>query len=173
MKPNVIVDGIEYNYHVTRDGRVFSLNYHRTGEARELNYVYCNNGYNIVNLYHNGTMKRVQVSRLVALSYIPNPDNKPTVDHINRNRTDDRVENLRWASISEQNFNRGKYKIHNYPKNRKGSKPVRCIETGGIYPSVNEVERQLGFANQGISACCTGKRKSAYGYHWEYVKESD
>lgn len=162
MKANVIVDGIEYNYHVTRDGRVFSL---RNGETKELKP--CTNnrgGYNRVDLCYNGTIKKVKVSKLVALAYISNPNNKPEVDHINRIRTDDKVENLRWATRSEQNLNR------EYPKNKKGSKPVRCIETGVVYPSVKEVERQLGFANGYISNCCRGKYKSAYGYHWEYVK---
>lgn len=59
-------------------------------------------GWHIVNL--NGMSKKV--SRLVAEVFIPNPENKPTVDHINNIRDDDRVENLRWATHSEQCFNR-------------------------------------------------------------------
>ncbi len=48
-----------------------------------------------------------RVHRLIAEHYIPNPENKPQVDHINRNRSDNRIDNLRWASIQEQNDNRG------------------------------------------------------------------
>ena len=44
-----------------------------------------------------------------------------------------------------------------------------CIETGLVYPSTMEVERQLGFAQSHISMCCRGKRKTAYGFHWKYV----
>lgn len=165
-----MIDGELWNYHVTRDGRVFSLNYNRTGEVKELKPCISDCGYNRVELWNNGTMKKVKVSRLVALIYIPNPNNKPEVDHINRIRTDDRVENLRWVTKSENALNRGKYKKPNFPKNTKNSKPVRCIETGVVYPSTNEVQRQLGFSQGHISNCCNGIRKTCSGFHWEYVE---
>lgn len=55
--------------------------------------------------------KNYQVHCLIALTYIPNPENKPTVDHINRNSKDNHVNNLRWANGTEQNANRSKYKL--------------------------------------------------------------
>lgn len=166
MEANVVVDGVKYDYHVTEDGKVFSLNYNGTGDVKELKCSTNNNGYRYVQLYKNKKKKTIRVSRLVALTYIPNPHNKPTVDHINRIRTDDRVSNLRWATSKEQVDNRKEL-----PKNNKLSKPVRCIETGVIYPSVMEARRQLGFDNRHISDCCNSKRKTAHGYHWQYVNE--
>lgn len=169
MKPNVVIDGIEYNYHVTRDGRVFSLNYNKTGEVKELKTNTNNkDGYNRVRLSYNGIAKNFRVARLVALAYISNPDNKPEVDHINRVCTDDRAENLRWVTRSENSTNRNKF-ISCNKLNYGKSKPVRCIETGVIYPSVMEVQRQLRFSQGHISQCCRGERKTAYGFHWEYV----
>lgn len=58
----------------------------------------------------DNTRKFYQVHRLVAMTHIPNPENKPTVDHINRNTHDNNINNLRWANQSEQNINRVKYK---------------------------------------------------------------
>lgn len=166
MEANVIVDGVAYNYHVTEDGRVFSLNYRHTGEIRELKYNK-KNGYRCVFLCKDGKEKNAKVARLVAIAYIPNPTNKPTVDHISRNKIDDRVENLRWATYSEQIINQ------KHQKNNKKSKAVMCVETRKTYQSTMEVERQLGFTHSYISRCCKGKCKTAYGYHWQYVKEVD
>lgn len=59
--------------------------------------------------------------------------------------------------------------------------PVKCIETGIVYPTIHEAERQTGILAQGITACCKGtvystrngitKRNTAGGFHWEYIKE--
>jgi oxalate decarboxylase/phosphoglucose isomerase-like protein (cupin superfamily) len=65
------------------------------------------NGYKHVILCKNGTMKSYSVHRLVALHYIPNPENKREVDHIYRDKSDNRVENLRWVSKSENEQNKG------------------------------------------------------------------
>ena len=64
------------------------------------------NGYKYVGLSKDGTEKRFYIHRLLGIHFIPNPDNKPTIDHINRIRDDNRLENLRWATRSEQNENR-------------------------------------------------------------------
>ena len=63
------------------------------------------NGYNYVHLSFNNHTKAFKVSRLVAKAFIPNPENKKYVDHINTIRTDDRASNLRWTTASENNLN--------------------------------------------------------------------
>ena len=64
-------------------------------------------GYLDIKLCENGNNKHMKVHRLVALCFLENPENKPQVDHINRIKTDNRVENLRWATRSENNRNAG------------------------------------------------------------------
>lgn len=64
------------------------------------------NGYHYICLSKNGKTQTFSISRLVALTWLPPVEGKPTVDHINRIRTDNRVANLRWASMAEQSLNR-------------------------------------------------------------------
>ena len=168
--------GYEGLYQISNLGRVKSLNYNRTGKENILSPGLSSNGYYHVSLCKNGEMKDFNVHRLVALSYIPNLDNKPCVDHINGNRLDNRVENLRWCTNKENcNFPLAKKNnsiAHiNHPKK---SKPILQIDinTGEVineFPSGKEVERQLEISNGNISNCCNGKLKTAYGYIWRYA----
>lgn len=77
------------------------------------------NGYPYSSFSKNGKGKRLQIHRLVALAFIPNTDNKQFVDHIDQDKSNNRVSNLRWASRSENYMNRTKYKC-----NKSGYKGV-------------------------------------------------
>ena len=76
-------------------------------------------GYHRVCLSRDGERKRFYVSRLVALHYIPNPENKPQVDHINRDKDNNHISNLRWVTGQENIDNKGMMKT-----NKSGHKNI-------------------------------------------------
>ena len=159
------------NYSVSRNGKV------RNDKTRRiLKKQHDKKGYERINLWKNGKVKRFGVHRLVAEAFIPNPENLPCVDHINTVKTDNSVENLKWVTHKENNNN--PLTLENYSKAKKGKqlskehkrkisenridkKIVICLTTGEIYESVMEAERQTGIKHSSIYECCNGKRKSA------------
>jgi len=94
------------NYLIYEDGRVWS----KIGKGRFLKQIINKDGYKKVQLWNKSSGKNLSVHRLVAQAYIPNPENKPFVDHINHIVDDNRVENLRWATVSENTLNTDKVK---------------------------------------------------------------
>lgn len=64
------------------------------------------NGYAIIRLWKNGKGKNYRVHRLIALAFIPNPQNKPFIDHIDNNKTNNHIDNLRWCNNQENTWNR-------------------------------------------------------------------
>ena len=102
------IEGYE-NYLIFEDGVIINTN---TG--KEMKNVMTSIGYYIISLSKNNKKKTFSLHRLVAETFIPNPDNKPCVDHINRDTKDNRIENLRWATISENSRNQSCYSNTGY-----------------------------------------------------------
>jgi len=185
------IPGYEGLYQVSNLGRVRSLNYHRSGQVRVLSLGKLNKGYLGVGLCKNGKMKTYKVHRLVAIAFIPNPLNLPEVNHKDENKENNFVwvnedgtidlekSNLEWVT-AKQNSNHGSRNQRVAEKlcgifiNRSNqSKRVAQYSLKGKliaeYPSTMEVERQTGFCNVCISACCLGKLKTSHGYIWKYL----
>lgn len=152
------VVGYEGLYGITMTGRVWSYK-----TKKFLKPFVSNGGYMIVALYKEGKRKDFSVHRLVAKTYIPNPDGKPQVGHIDDNPKNNCWDNLYWTNCLN-NVNYGKR-----AKSRFGAKKVRCIETNQIFRTTCEAAKEMNISQPGISAVCLGKQKTAGGYHFEYV----
>ena len=159
--------GYEGLYQVSDLGRVRSLNYNRTGKIKTLRLCIGKTGYLIVNLCKNGTNKVHKVHRLVADNWIENPlpEKWDQVNHIDEDKFNNRVENLEWCN-NAYNCN---YGTRNERMAEKLSKPVICVETGVVYKSTMEVQRELNYSSSFVSRCCRGEQNTAYCYHWKYI----
>ena len=92
------------DYSIYEDGKIIS---HKNGKTLEMKYYICKNGYKRIDLCKNGKYKKCLLHRLLAIHFIPNPENKYSVDHENRDKLDNSLSNLRWYTHTEQNNNRG------------------------------------------------------------------
>ena len=162
--------GFEGIYKVSNYGNVKSLGNSKSRKEKLLKSQRKTNGYLSVTLYKNGKSKSYFVHRLVAQAFIPNPESKPEVNHINGIKTDNNVKNLEWNTRTENEQHAYTTGLCDAGKKAK-SRPVLCVTTGKIYESMTEAARQTGTSHSNIHKCCNGKRKIAGGFEWQYVEE--
>ena len=162
----VPIKGYEDKYLISNMGNVKSTPHLYRHSEKKLKPWKCGRGYLWVEL--NG--KSFSVHRLVATHFIPNPENKRTVNHKNEDKTDNRVENLEWATDSE-NIN---YGTRNDRTAQANMKPILRIskETGEVlerYPCLKAAVAD-GFNHSAVSQCANGGRlKSSGGYVWRWA----
>lgn len=184
------VAGYEDRYEVSDGGNVRSLNYHMTGKIVNLRPIASGKGYRMVALCRNQTLRWAKVHRLVANAFIPNPGHKPQVNHINGDKTDNRAENLEWATESENMVHAYKNGLKKgshewgrilgaiYGKEARSKQAERCkravvainIKSGEEvkFESAAEAERIIGVNHSSISKVCAGRQKFAKGYTFRY-----
>lgn len=128
MYKQVVIDGIETSYNIYDDGRCFNRNTNKflVGSVK-------NTGYRMYNLTINGEKKYYSAHRLVAIHFIPNPDNLPVVNHIDGNKLNNNVTNLEWATQSEN-------RQHAYDNNLQAKRQKQQKYEGDLE---NEVWKQF------------------------------
>lgn len=190
------IEGFD-NYQISSLGRVKNIKFDRYVKP-----LLDNKGYLTVNLYKDGKMKHLTLHRLIAIAFIPNPENKPCIDHINTDRSDNRIENLRWCTQKENhnnplsivnhgNASSGRVVSEEQKKNqsekmkgrfkgvRKSSKKIIQLTLDGIFvrewDAIKDAAESLGVSSPAIWNCLNGKCqvKSIKGFKWEYKKETD
>lgn len=145
------IKGFETSYAITRDGRVWSFCKH-DWKATQTN----TGGYEIVRLWKNNESKWYTIHRLVAETYLPNPNHYPVINHKDQNKLNNNVDNLEWASVE-------------YNVQYSCCKRVMCQETGEIFDSVGEAAKSVGRKPATMSAHLHGNSKSCGGYHFEFT----
>ncbi len=158
------VPGYENLYKISTHGNVYSFiskRFLRPSINKKTKY-------KCVVLFKNQSAKTWKIHRLVANTFIPNPDNKPFIDHIDGNKLNNNVENLRWVTAKENSNNRHSKSLGFIPRPTRG-KSVLCVETNITYPSFAEAARQTGIRADLINRACIN---TAGGFHWKYVTDS-
>lgn len=193
--------GYEGYYQISENGTIKSLervvkhgNSVRHEKEKIKKHTINNHGYPVVSLCKNGVTKHFAVHRLLAIAFIPNPDNKPFVDHINTYRTDFRLENLRWVTAKENANNPitlEKCKTNLYIpevakkmiKTKKNSnkeyhgKPKKVYQFNlhgsliGSYSSLQEAFEITGVNPVSISRVCKRSMTTAGGFVWSFEKD--
>ena len=176
------IEGYEGLYQVSDFGDVRRLAGNGCKKTRVLKPAKYGCGYLYVNFCKNNKVKKHKIHRLVATAFIPNLYNLPEVNHIDEDKTNNRVDNLEWCT-SKQNCNHGtrNERIADalrgmkcpYVTEAKSKKVLQLTLDGKIvreWSSTKECGRN-GFDQGAVSKCCNGKRKMHKGYRWMYAED--
>jgi len=185
------VIGYEGLYKVSNLGRVKSLERivtDRNGVEMPFPSVMKKNtksktGYWHVNLWKDNKVKFKKVHRLIAEVFIPNPENKPQINHIDSNRLNNEISNLEWCTASENTIHAVRLgRIKSPMVGTKGlyhsnNKPVIQLSKDGepIKEFISQMAAsiELGISHSKISLCANGKRETTGGYKWKYKKDNE
>lgn len=152
----------EYNgYYIASNGKIYNK------RGKELKPSSNPKGYKFVSFSRNGKTKNEMLHRVLAKCFIPNPNNYPQINHKDGNKTNNSLSNLEWCTPSQNVQHAWDNGLALLP-----DKPVICLNTGIVYKTARKAADSLNFYSpSAITACCLGKRKSAYkGCLWRYYK---
>ena len=168
------IEGFEGLYQVSNLGRTKRL--YKNDKEKILKPFFNRYGYLYINLYKEGKRETCRVHRLVAKAFIPNPENKPEVNHKDEDKTNNKVENLEWMTRRENNNygTRNERSRKSQTNDKKRSQPIYGINIKTNekieFSSTREAQRN-GFSSGSIVHCLKGRRKTHKGYKWYYKEE--
>ena len=157
-------------YWITSNGQVWS-----DYSNKFIAVVNMPNGYQRVVLSKKNKSYNFLIHRLVAEAFIPNPENKPCVNHKDLNRQNNCLENLEWVTYQENN----NYADHGLKNGKAHSKKVGQFNKDGqlirTYNSIKEAAEAVNGKQTNIGACCNNRPHylTAYGYIWRFVEGGD
>jgi len=157
-----VIPGYEKNYEASSTGKIRNLN---TGHV--LKPLDNNTGYLFVTLVVDGKKHCEYVHRLIAKTFIQNPENLPQINHKDENSYNNDSKNLEWCT-PKYNSNYGTACI----RRAHGERSVCCMTINGFelhhFKSAADARRKTGIADNKITECCRGKAKTAGGMAWRY-----
>lgn len=163
------VEGYEGLYQVSNLGRVKSLGNNKNRKEKIMKISKNKDGYLYIDFHRNGKHKKFLIHRLVAQTFLDNPNNLPQVNHKDENPTNNSVDNLEWCN-SKYNNN---YGTRNNKASNTLSKPIlQFTKTGEFirkWDSATQVKKEIGINQGDISNCLKGNLKTAGGYKWCYA----
>jgi hypothetical protein len=183
------IKGYEGLYQVSNLGKVKSLNRYITNKNNKQQYYNgkmlsgnIRHGYLKLTLSKDNIQKTIPIHILVAKTFIPNPENKPEVNHIDGNKSNNCVNNLEWCTRSENELHayrnglaksslKQKEAVAKYAKENYSKKVLQYNLNGDFikeWNSMHDVWRELGIRPSYICRCCKGLRNHTFGYIWKY-----
>jgi hypothetical protein len=167
---------VEYEYKTKSGTIIIKRSFKKSKKLK----THINNGYYTTDFQVNKIKETVTVHRLIAEAFIPNPENKPTVNHKDGVKTNIEISNLEWATYSENNKHAVDTGLRQSPWTGKfgadnpRSKPVIQYDKAwnkiNEFTNAREAQKITGINYKHISSCCLGNRSTHGGYKWEYKK---
>lgn len=179
------VVGSEEWYEVSNTGKVRSYKdrygFGKTGRLKEpriLKQQTNKDGYKYVTIPINGKSKKCFIQILVAKAFIPNPENKPEVNHEDGDKNNNTVENLFWSTRAENMAHARRTGLWDMEGSLRKAReawivPIYCYEKDCIYESGDEAAKDIGVSKSMITLTCQGKNYNVKGLHICYLSDKD